>query len=94
MKKLKIILRRTQAVQGSEEPSGFRRNDGERSRTITKGMTIKETLEKYPKTSSVFIKLGLYCFSCPVATEETIEQMAETYRLDLKRLLGNLNKVK
>ena len=59
---------------------------------VTKEMTIKEVIEKYPKTASVFLKLGLYCFSCPVASEETIEQMAKTYKLDLKKLLEDLNK--
>jgi hybrid cluster-associated redox disulfide protein len=59
---------------------------------VTKEMTIKEVIEKYPKTASVFIKLGLYCFSCPVASEETIEEMAKTYKLDLEKLLEELNK--
>lgn len=61
---------------------------------ITKKMTIQEVLEKYPKTSSVFLKLGLYCFSCPIASEETIEKMAKAYKLDLEKLLKDLNKIK
>ena len=81
MKKPKIILRQVQ-------------NDGERSRTITKEMTVKEVIEKYPKTASVFTNLGIYCFGCPVASFETIEEMAKNYKLDLKKLLENLNKAK
>ncbi len=61
---------------------------------ITKKMTIQEVLEKYPKTSSVFLKLGLYCFSCPVASEETLEEMAKAYKLNLEKLLKDLNKIK
>ena len=61
---------------------------------IVKEMTIQEVLRKYPKTSQVFLKLGLYCFSCPVASEETIEEMATTYKLNLKKLLESLNKTK
>ncbi len=61
---------------------------------ITKKMTISEVIEKYPDTSSVFLKLGLYCFSCPAAKEETIEEMAKVYKLGLKELLENLNKAK
>lgn len=59
---------------------------------ITKEMTIRGVLKKYPKTSQVFLKLGLYCFSCPVASEETIEEMAQAYKLNMKKLLENLNK--
>lgn len=61
---------------------------------ITRKMTIKEIIEKYPKTSSVFTKLGIYCFGCPVASFETLEEMANNYKLDLKKLLENLNKAK
>ncbi len=59
---------------------------------ITKEMTIRGVLKKYPKTSQVFLNLGLYCFSCPVASKETIEEMAKAYKLNLKKLLENLNK--
>jgi len=61
---------------------------------IVKEMTIKDILKKYPKTSQVFLKLGLYCFSCPMASEETLEEMATTYKLNLKKLLESLNKTK
>ncbi len=61
---------------------------------IVKEMTIREVLEKCPKTSQVFLKLGLYCFSCPIASEETIEKMAKAYKLDLEKLLKDLNKIK
>lgn len=61
---------------------------------ITKTMTIKEVIEKHPKTSSVFLDMGFYCFSCPVAFQETLEGMAKSYRLNLKKLLENLNKAK
>jgi hybrid cluster-associated redox disulfide protein len=63
----------------------------ESRRNITKEMTIQDVIKKYPKTSSVFLKLGLYCFSCPVASQETIEEMAKAYKLDLGDLLKNLN---
>ncbi|HDZ54200.1 MAG TPA: DUF1858 domain-containing protein [Candidatus Nealsonbacteria bacterium] len=59
---------------------------------ITKEMTIKEIAQKYPETASVFIDLGLYCFGCPIAQVETIEEMAKAYRFDLKKILEDLNK--
>ncbi len=59
---------------------------------IEKEMTIKEAIEKYPKTASVFLDKGLYCFGCPIAQTETIEEMAKAYQFDLKNFLEDLNK--
>jgi len=61
---------------------------------ITKEMTIKEVFDSFPKTASVFIKLGLFCFSCPAASEETLEQMAKSYKLNLVVLIKKLNQAK
>ena len=59
---------------------------------VVKEMTIREVFEKYPKTSQIFSKMGLHCFSCPIASEETIGEMAKAYKLDLEKLLKKLNK--
>lgn len=59
---------------------------------VTKEMTIKEVIEKHPETASVFVKKGLYCFGCPIAQTETIEDMAKAYQFDLKKILEDLNK--
>ncbi len=56
-------------------------------------MTIKEVIEKYPKTASVFMERGLYCLGCPIAQTETIEDMVKAYQFDLKKILRDLNKV-
>lgn len=90
-----ITLRQSQAVRGSEDPSGSRRGDGERSRTITKEMKISEVVQKNPKTTSVFIDYGLHCIGCPMAageSSETIEEATKVHHIDLKKFLKDLNK--
>ena len=64
----------------------------EKRQKITKKMTIREVVEKYPKTAFVFIDYGLHCIGCPAALAETVEEAAQLHRLDLKKLLQDLNK--
>jgi len=59
---------------------------------ITKEMTIRETIQKCPKTVFVFIDYGLHCVGCPLAQNETIEEAAKLHRIDLKKFLKDLNK--
>lgn len=56
-------------------------------------MKISEVIKKYPKTIFVFIDYGLHCLGCPMAIGETIEEAAQLHRLDLKKLLADLEKV-
>lgn len=60
---------------------------------ITKEMTISEVVKKYPKTTFVFMEHGLHCIGCPMAFNETIEEAAASHRIELKKLLEDLNKV-
>lgn len=59
---------------------------------VKKEMTVNEVLEKYPKTIAVFMDYGLHCVGCPIAQSETIKALAQGHQLDLKKLLGDLNK--
>lgn len=54
-------------------------------------MTIGEIIKKYPKTTFVFIDYGLHCVGCPLAQNDTIEGAAKLHRLDLDKLLKDLN---
>lgn len=60
---------------------------------ITKEVIVSEVIKKYPKTSFVFMDYGLYCFSCPLAQDDTIEEAAKIHHLDLKFFLKDINKV-
>lgn len=59
---------------------------------ITKEMSISEVAMKYPKTAFVFMDYGLHCIGCPMAPSETIEEAAKLHRIDLKKILEDLNK--
>ena len=64
----------------------------EKTQKITKEMTIKKVIKKYPKVVFLFIDYGLHCVGCPVAQDETIEEAAKAHRLDLDKFLDDLNK--
>lgn len=58
---------------------------------ITKEMAIAEVTEKYPKTAPILMGFGFHCVGCPMAQSETIEQLAKSNQIDLKKLLDSLN---
>jgi hybrid cluster-associated redox disulfide protein len=59
---------------------------------ITPKMTIRETMQKRPGSVFVFMDYGLHCISCPLAQDETLEEAVKVHRLDLGKLLKDLNK--
>ena len=61
---------------------------------LTKDQTIAEVLEESPGTADVFIKHGMGCLGCSVASGETIEEAAAAHGIDLDVLLKELNEVK
>lgn len=63
-----------------------------KKKAITKEMTIGEVIKKYPKTAFVFLDYGLHCVGCPMASDDTLEGAAKLHRLDLEKLLSDLNK--
>lgn len=62
-----------------------------REQKITKEMTISEVARKYPKTAFVFMDYGLHCIGCPAAPDESIEEAVKLHRIDLDKLLKDLN---
>ena len=60
---------------------------------VTKEMTIKEVLRKYPEATSVFIDYGLHCVACAFAQEETIEEAVKVHQINLEEFLADLNEV-
>lgn len=63
----------------------------QKASAITKEMTISEAVKKYPKTTFVFMDYGLHCIGCPMAPDETIEEAVKLHRIDLEKLLNDLN---
>ena len=55
-------------------------------------MTVKEIIQKKPGSVFVFMDYGLHCISCPMAQNETLKEAVKAHRLDLQKLLKDLNK--
>ncbi len=60
---------------------------------ITKDMTIGEIVRLYPQTLEVFQKFGLDCFECQVAEFEKLEHGAGVHKVDVDKLLEELNRL-
>jgi hybrid cluster-associated redox disulfide protein len=63
---------------------------------ITKNTIIAEVINQYPKAVDVFMGFGFFCFGCPRAQMETIEQGAKAHGFDDKqvtKMLTDLNKI-
>ncbi|MBP1751599.1 MAG: hypothetical protein H6Q57_435 [Geobacteraceae bacterium] len=60
---------------------------------ITKEMTIGEIVRLYPQTLEVFRRFGLDCFECQVAEFEKLEHGAGVHKVDIDKLLDELNRI-
>jgi len=59
---------------------------------ITRDMTIEEVIRRHPETIPVFKKFGLTCMECQIASFEAVEHGAGVHKVDVDRLLEELNK--
>ncbi|NPV07686.1 MAG: DUF1858 domain-containing protein [Anaerolineae bacterium] len=59
--------------------------------TITRSMTIGETVQEYPQTIEVFLRHGLFCLGCAAARFENIEQGAIAHGINVDELITDLN---
>lgn len=60
---------------------------------ITKDMSIREVVQKYPQTIQIFGKYGMGCIGCAAAHFENIEQGAKAHGIDLEAMIADLNNV-
>ena len=58
---------------------------------ITEDMNIKEVIEKYPETISIFAKYNMGCIGCMAATFEKIQDIAKVHGIDVKTFVKDLN---
>jgi hybrid cluster-associated redox disulfide protein len=54
------------------------------------GLTVAEVLAHWPQTILIFIRHRMACVGCPIASFETLAEVAEIYGLDLDRFLSEL----
>ncbi|MBL7147565.1 MAG: DUF1858 domain-containing protein [Nanoarchaeota archaeon] len=62
---------------------------------ITKNMKLGDVISKHPKTIEIFLKNGLHCVGCHVASFETIEQGAKAHGMsdkNIENMIKELNK--
>jgi hybrid cluster-associated redox disulfide protein len=57
---------------------------------IVPEMNVKETLQRWPASASVFFKYRMGCVGCTMAEYETIASAAEIYQLALNRFIEDL----
>lgn len=58
---------------------------------VAKDTAIGDVVGKYPQTVEVFMKHGLHCIGCAIASFETVEQGAKAHGIDANKLLKDLN---
>ncbi|MCL2103344.1 MAG: DUF1858 domain-containing protein [Syntrophorhabdaceae bacterium] len=58
---------------------------------INKDMKIEDVIRQYPRTISVFRRLGLDCIQCHLSQYESLENGANVHGIDLQSLLAELN---
>lgn len=62
------------------------------SNKITKDMIISDVLRMNRGAAQVFMKYGMHCIGCPVASGESIEQASAAHNIDAVKLVEDLNK--
>ena len=58
---------------------------------ITADMTIRDVIEKYPKTATVFARYNIGCIGCIAASFERIRDIAGVHGTDVKAFVKDLN---
>ena len=61
---------------------------------ITKEMIIGDIIRTYPASVQVFMRYGLECYECQIADLETLEHGAVFHKIDIEKLLSELNSIK
>jgi len=56
-------------------------------------MTVEDVLQKWPGMYSVFMKKGMKCIGCFLQRFCTLQDVAETYRIPLQQLIGEMEKL-
>ncbi len=55
-------------------------------------LTVAEVLKRWPQTIPVFLRHGMACIGCAMASFETLADVATIYGLQLSRFLSELQR--
>lgn len=58
---------------------------------ITRDMIIADIIRQYPETLPIFKRHQLECYECQIADLETLEHGAVVHKVDVEKLLEDLN---
>ena len=58
---------------------------------LTSDSTVKEVLDRHPRSLRVFVDIGLLCAGCPAEAFHTLEDVAREYHLNLEELLQQIH---
>jgi hybrid cluster-associated redox disulfide protein len=58
---------------------------------ITEDMNIREVIDKYPETVSIFAKYNMGCIGCIAASFESLKDIAAVHGTDVKAFVKDLN---
>jgi hybrid cluster-associated redox disulfide protein len=60
---------------------------------LSREMTVKDLLDRYPQLLQLFMEMGLLCPGCPTEAFHTLEDVAREYHLDLTQLRRRIDTV-
>lgn len=59
---------------------------------VTVDTIISDVLKMDKTTAPIFLKNGMHCLSCPVASSESIGDASAVHGVDAQKLVDELNK--
>ena len=57
---------------------------------LTADLTVTEVMDRWPQTIPVFFRYRMACVGCPIASFETLAEVAAIYGLDLDCFVSKL----
>jgi len=79
-------MRKKRAKEKVKKLVKAKRTGGKKNRKksmkISKNIKISDLLSRHPKLAEFFMQKGLFCFSCPMASIETLGQLCKSYGID------------
>ena len=61
------------------------------AKKVNKDVIITEVLDMDQSTANIFMKHGMHCIGCPVASSEKISEAAVVHGIDADKLINDLN---
>ena len=60
---------------------------------LTADLTVAEVMNRWPETIPIFFRYRMACVGCPIASFETLAEVAAIYSLDLEFLMNELRQI-